>query len=224
MAGNRPGRGRFGRARSCTEGSGGKSWNARRGGRGVCVCDLGWGRSKVAPSPPAETRLSALFPSRHPIGGGGGGGGGPPLETGPQLRTHRATASLPLPPPDSWCARVCLCVCVRVCVRVVSPEINARVNVMVATELHLGAGSPGFGLPSSLRRSMSPIMSDDLDNFRLDSDSFGQAAVSLRDPVGSLLDGFDFPRYSKDFETRALRAGSIRYVRKYIGGYARTER
>lgn len=115
MAGNRPGRGRFGRARSCTEGSGGKSWNARRGGRGVCVCDLGWGRSKVAPSPPAETRLSALFPSRHPIGGGGGGGGGPPLETGPQLRTHRATASLPLPPPDSWCARVCLCVCVCVC-------------------------------------------------------------------------------------------------------------
>lgn len=149
MAGNRPGRGRFGRARSCTEGSGGKSWNARRGGRGVCVCDLGWGRSKVAPSPPAETRLSALFPSRHPIGGGGGGGGGPPLETGPQLRTHRATASLPLPPPDSWCARVCLCVCVRVCVRVVSPEINARVNVMVATELHLGAGSPGFGQPPS---------------------------------------------------------------------------
>lgn len=71
---------------------------------------------------------------------------------------------------------------------------------------------------------MSPIMSDDLDNFRLDSDSFGQAAVSLRDAVGSLLDGFDFPRYSKDFETRALRAGSIRYVRKYIGGYARTER
>lgn len=59
---------------------------------------------------------------------------------------------------------------------------------------------------------MSPIMSDDLDNFRLDSDSFGQAAVSLRDAVGSLLDGFDFPRYSKDFETRALRAGSIRYV------------
>lgn len=68
---------------------------------------------------------------------------------------------------------------------------------------------------------MSPIMSDDLDNFRLDSDSFGQAAVSLRDAVGSLLDGFDFPRYSKDFETRALRGGSIRYVRKYIGGYAR---
>lgn len=116
---------------------------------GASVCDLGWGRSKVAPSPPAETRLSALFPSRHPIGGGGGGGGGPPLETGPQLRTHRATASLPLPPPDSWCARVCLCVCVRVCVRVVSPEINARVNVMVATELHLGAGSPGFGQPPS---------------------------------------------------------------------------
>ena len=42
-------------------------------------------------SPPtvaAETRLCALFP-RHPIGG-------PPLETGPQLRTHRLALSLSL--------------------------------------------------------------------------------------------------------------------------------
>ena len=41
----------------------------------------------VAPLPlAAETRLCALFP-RHPIGG-------PPLETGPQLRTHRLALSL----------------------------------------------------------------------------------------------------------------------------------
>lgn len=45
---------------------------------------------------------------------------------------------------------------------------------------------------------MSPIMSDDLDNFRLDSDSFGQAAVSLRWDLCSMdLISLDIPRILK---------------------------
>ena len=132
----------------------------------------------VAPLPlAAETRLCALFP-RHPIGG-------PPLETGPQLRTHRLALSLSpstsisifISLSLSLSLSFVLCfvslslwtnVCyVYVCVR--CREINARVNV---TELPC-AGSPGFGqapgtLPTT-RDTRGPVNEprhrDDLDNF-----------------------------------------------------------
>lgn len=42
----------------------------------------------------------------------------------------------------------------------VSPEINARVNVTVATELHLGAGSPGFGQPPHTPPLPSPPVNE----------------------------------------------------------------
>lgn len=146
--GNRAGRGRFGGEREGAVSRGGKSWSARREGRGVCVCDLGWGRSKVAPQCrpplPAETRLSALFPSRHPIGGGGGGGG-PPLETGPQLRTHRLAPSSSLS-----LSRACPCVCV-----VSRDQCQGQCH-----GCH-GAATPwcwvaGFRPTPALSRSMSP--------------------------------------------------------------------
>lgn len=125
----------------------------------------------VAPLPlAAETRLCALFP-RHPIGG-------PPLETGPQLRTHRLVLSLSLSLSLflslslSRLLSLCLFLCeqtyasafVREC-----REINARVNV---TELPC-AGSPGFGqapgtIPTA-RDTRGPVNEprhrDDLDNF-----------------------------------------------------------
>ena len=163
------------RARSCTEGSGGKSWNARRKGRLRLRPWLGSLQGRQSASYPVtplsgcrdEAVLSSLVTRSA----------GLRLKRDRNcVRTARGTASLSLSlslPLSlslslSVSAFVSLSLLARACVW--CREINARVNVTATTELPC-AGSPGFGqapgtLPTTWDASVNePHHRDDLDNF-----------------------------------------------------------